>query len=704
MRRQSVVGLLAAALVWGCIFSGMTGSKIPDAYAAQGTNQEIGGTKVSANVLETAGNVQKDEKESREESLAESTESKKDKDEDVAKEDEIIREDVKGSTTETTEPEKDKKEEESITSEEEGAISEEESTASKEESSAAFREESIVSDEEELEEGGEEDVPESSDGLVKPGDNQAMIAQDVANIVNARAANKLLFQCSEVIYGEDKTIRIRGKAICSEADLDLYEGGQISLNIYLVEGFYKEEKLDSIILDKESLAEWSNFVEWSYPKELPKPVNQYTITVRGMGTLNGDTSEKEIFNQRAITIVLEEDTGGLELNIPIRTIDGDEYMLYDISDFQPVVLVFGSSSCSKTWKTVDNLNKAAEAYDKDAARFIFLDVSQMPSLTQNFAKAFPNVEAGYETQEGSGYGGYRGLYRSEAGAKEDKGFPDVFIIKGREIVYSYTEGEGVEQSVFTEELDKLINGDSGIGGEDSGTGDSGSGNEDSGSGNGGSNSGTGDSGSGNEDSGSGNGGSNNGSGGSGSGSEDSGSGNGGSNNGSGGSGSGNGGSSSGSGSSGGSSSSSGSSDSNGGYSNKSAYNVPSYVVKGDWTVGADGKWSFKDAAGNPYIKQWGAIYNPYADTVAGMQNYDWFWFDETGAMITGWFVDPVNGYTYYLNPQSDGTMGRMMTGWVVIDGKEYYFNSESDGTRGRMFRNETTPDGHKVDANGVKIQ
>ena len=78
----------------------------------------------------------------------------------------------------------------------------------------------------------EEDVPESSDGLVQLGDNPVMAAQNVANIVNTRAANKLLFQCSEVIYGEDKTIRIRGKAICSEADLDLYEGGQISLNIY----------------------------------------------------------------------------------------------------------------------------------------------------------------------------------------------------------------------------------------------------------------------------------------------------------------------------------------------------------------------------------------------------------------------------------------------------------------------------------------
>ena len=37
-------------------------------------------------------------------------------------------------------------------------------------------------------------------------------------------------------------------------------------------------------------------------------------------------------------------------------------------------------------------------------------------------------------------------------------------------------------------------------------------------------------------------------------------------------------------------------------------------------------------------------------------------------------------------------------------GKEYYFNPESDGTQGRMYRNETTPDGHRVDENGAKIQ
>ena len=72
-------------------------------------------------------------------------------------------------------------------------------------------------------------------------------------------------------------------------------------------------------------------------------------------------------------------------------------------------------------------------------------------------------------------------------------------------------------------------------------------------------------------------------------------------------------------------------------------------------------------------------------------------------MLTGWFTDPADGNIYYLNPHSDSTRGRMMTGWTVIDGKEYYFNPESDGTRGRMFRNEPTKDGHFLGADGVKI-
>ena len=69
-------------------------------------------------------------------------------------------------------------------------------------------------------------------------------------------------------------------------------------------------------------------------------------------------------------------------------------------------------------------------------------------------------------------------------------------------------------------------------------------------------------------------------------------------------------------------------------------------------------------------------------------------------MVTGWYTDGA-GTTYYLNPLSDNTKGRMVTGWLQINGKYYYFNDESDGTRGKMYRNTMTPDGFRVDENGV---
>ena len=40
---------------------------------------------------------------------------------------------------------------------------------------------------------------------------------------------------------------------------------------------------------------------------------------------------------------------------------------------------------------------------------------------------------------------------------------------------------------------------------------------------------------------------------------------------------------------------------------------------------------------------------------------------------------------YYLNPISDGTQGKMITGWKMIDGKWYYFKEIDDGTMGAMM-------------------
>ena len=69
-------------------------------------------------------------------------------------------------------------------------------------------------------------------------------------------------------------------------------------------------------------------------------------------------------------------------------------------------------------------------------------------------------------------------------------------------------------------------------------------------------------------------------------------------------------------------------------------------------------------------------------------------------MVTGWYQDG-DGNSYYLNPNSDGNLGRMVTGWQLIDGKWYYFNEISDGKRGALLKNTITPDGYVVDENGV---
>lgn len=128
--------------------------------------------------------------------------------------------------------------------------------------------------------------------------------------------------------------------------------------------------------------------------------------------------------------------------------------------------------------------------------------------------------------------------------------------------------------------------------------------------------------------------------------------------------------------------------------------VPGYVEEVFWKAMEDGRWRLGRADGSEYVNTWVAAYNPYADLSAGQQAFDWFLFDMDGYMVTGWYTDGA-GTTYYLNPLSDNTKGRMVTGWLQINGKYYYFNDESDGTRGKMYRNTMTPDGFRVDENGV---
>ncbi|MDO4325994.1 MAG: Ig-like domain-containing protein [bacterium] len=166
-------------------------------------------------------------------------------------------------------------------------------------------------------------------------------------------------------------------------------------------------------------------------------------------------------------------------------------------------------------------------------------------------------------------------------------------------------------------------------------------------------------------------------------------------------------SSSGKGSSSGGSSTNGPSGSspNGTGGNNSSTNssLPPYVVVGNWTDCSNGIWKFTDTTGSSYVNKWAAIYNPYANTAIGQSSFDWFRFDTNGNMMVGWFLDTDGNY-YYMNPNSDGTRGKMVTGWMWIPDangvqKCYYFNPISDGFRGKMLK-DTTVEGYTLNADG----
>lgn len=73
-------------------------------------------------------------------------------------------------------------------------------------------------------------------------------------------------------------------------------------------------------------------------------------------------------------------------------------------------------------------------------------------------------------------------------------------------------------------------------------------------------------------------------------------------------------------------------------------------------------------------------------------NGDWYWFDETGLMQSGWMEQA--GSWYYLNPVHDGHFGKMLTGWQFVGGSWYYFLPD-----GRMAR-DTVIDGSRVGSDG----
>ena len=77
-------------------------------------------------------------------------------------------------------------------------------------------------------------------------------------------------------------------------------------------------------------------------------------------------------------------------------------------------------------------------------------------------------------------------------------------------------------------------------------------------------------------------------------------------------------------------------------------------------------------------------------------NGNWWAFDESGYIKTGWMRDEDYGGWFYLDPEHG-----MQIGWVLIDGKWHYFHPTSDGRKGILYVGRLTPDGYYVDENGV---
>lgn len=83
------------------------------------------------------------------------------------------------------------------------------------------------------------------------------------------------------------------------------------------------------------------------------------------------------------------------------------------------------------------------------------------------------------------------------------------------------------------------------------------------------------------------------------------------------------------------------------------------AISGTWVCegeGASAKWRFY-AYGRQFKDEWAYLINPYADDPR--YRASWFRFDASGIMLTGTYRDNA-GNTYYLNPVSDGTLGRLV--------------------------------------------
>ena len=130
-----------------------------------------------------------------------------------------------------------------------------------------------------------------------------------------------------------------------------------------------------------------------------------------------------------------------------------------------------------------------------------------------------------------------------------------------------------------------------------------------------------------------------------------------------------------------------------GSKSESSYTPSSSASESKWIQDANGWW-IRNKDGSYPKEQWASMIEN-GKTV-------WYYFDANGYMKDGWIN--VNGKTYFLHNVMDGTRGAMYTGWHIIEGKWYYFEEKEGSDQGKMLAGCVTPDGYRVDENGVWVQ
>ena len=112
-----------------------------------------------------------------------------------------------------------------------------------------------------------------------------------------------------------------------------------------------------------------------------------------------------------------------------------------------------------------------------------------------------------------------------------------------------------------------------------------------------------------------------------------------------------------------------------------------YYLKNDGTMAAS-EWVYDENYSSwYYLKEDGK----YARNEWFYYKNGWYYLNETGSIEKGWLE--VSNKWYYLDQD-----GKMETGWVQVDGKWYYLNNS-----GALLTNTITPDGYKVNRDGVWV-